>query len=70
MHEAIILMKFNLKDVVILLQLIIIAVIYFTGTMLTTRQTRTVKGIAKNVMNGAIISELATVLLWVFCTMQ
>lgn len=69
-QEAIVMLKFNLKDVVILLQMVIIAVIYFPGAMLTMRQTRTVKQIAGRIMNGAIFAELATVLLWIFCTMQ
>lgn len=69
-HEVIVMMKFNFKDAVILMQMIIISVIYFPGAMLTVRQTNAVKQIAGRVMNGAILAELATVLLWIFCTLQ
>lgn len=69
-HELIIMMRLNLKDIVIILQISIITVLYFSGAPLTTRQPRVVKEVAAKLMNGAIFAELATVLLWIFCLMQ
>ena len=69
-NDVIVMMKFNLKDVVIMLEMLIITVLYFSGSMLTVQQSRGVKRTAYKVMNGALYTELAVVLLWVAFAIQ
>jgi len=65
-HEVVYMLKFNLKDVVIMLELIVITVMYFFGLMTTTRQPRQIKQTVAKIMNGALYAEFAVILFYVF----
>ena len=70
LHEVVIKMTVNIKDIVIMLEMMVIAVMYLTGSMLTIQQTRGVKRVAGKVMTGALYAELAIAMLWVAFAVQ
>lgn len=65
-HEVVYMLKFNLKDVVIMLEMIVIAVMYFFGLMTTTRQPKRIKRTVAKIMNGTLYAEFAVILFYVF----
>lgn len=58
------------KDLVIMLEMLIIMVMFPTGSMMTFRQTIGVKRTARKVMKGAMLAEFVTVLIWVCFAIQ
>ena len=65
-HEVVYMLKFNLKDVVIMLEMIVITVMYFFGLMTTIRQPKRIKRTVAKIMNGALYAEFAVILFYVF----
>lgn len=69
-HEVVLMMKFNLKDVVIMLEMLIIAVMFFFGLMVTTRQPRRIKQTVAKILTGALYAEFAVILFYVAFAIQ
>ena len=70
LQDFVLAMRFNLKDLVIMLELLIVAVMFMTGNVVTFRQPAGVKRTARKVLKGAMLAEFAAVLLWVFAAIQ
>lgn len=69
-QNVVLMMKFNLKDIVIMLEMLVIAVMYFSGTVLTVRRRNREKRAVAKILNGSIYAEFAIVLFWVIFAIQ
>lgn len=69
-NEVVYMMKFNLKDVMIMLELLLIAVMYFFGLMSTTRQPKRIKATIAKILTGTMFAEFALILLYVAFAIQ
>lgn len=69
-HEVVLMMKFNPKDVVIMLQILITAVMFFFGLMVTTRQPKKIKQTVAKILMGTLFAEFAVILFYVAFAIQ
>ena len=55
----------NIKDAIVILQMLIIMTIYLPGSILTVRQPVSVKTTARHIMNAAFGTEIIVALVWI-----